>query len=682
MSVDPIQVLMKPLKIKGVTIRNRIMSTAHSSGFVQGGLPQEQYRRYQEEKAKGGIGMTMIAGTASVTPDSPNKEAGHVDLSNDEIIPYFQELAKTIRAQGASVMAQLGHMGRRAIWDRDHWLPIISASTIREPTNHSFPKEAEDWDIRRLVKGFGEGALRCKQGDMQGVEVGGAYMHLIEQFLSPLSNVRTDKYGGSLENRSRLLIEILESMREHVGDDFVIGTRISGDELRKGGLTQGEAIELCETLDRRGLVDYLSVMGGEAQDHISHPTAMPGMSYPVAPFLYLASAVKQAVSVPIFHAQRITDVNTAARAVADGHLDMVAMTRPHMADPHIVKKMVEGRTDDIRPCVGANYCIDRFYIRGQARCLHNPAMGRERDIPYEFEKSKTKKTVVIVGGGPAGLEAARVCALKGHNTILFERSSQLGGQVLLAAKSPRHEALANITQWLELQVRKLNVDIRLEAEPTEEDINKEAPDIVLIATGGDPATAQVKGAEHALSVWDILSGEVEPAETVLVYDDNSEHQAPQCAEYCASRGSKVEFMTHDRAMGQDIGLTEAALYRKHLYGYDVIFTPDQKLVEIYPEGNRLIAVLQNAYTDVEEERVIDQIIIENGVLPRDKLYFGLKPGSTNLGEVDLHALVDGRPQDIESNPDGKYQLFRIGDAVTSRNIHAAIYDAVRLCKDF
>ncbi|MCP5365976.1 MAG: FAD-dependent oxidoreductase [Hyphomicrobiales bacterium] len=678
--MNPAEVLSRPLTIKGVTIRNRIMSTAHSSGFVQGGLPQEQYRLYHQAKARGGIGLTMIAGTSSVTPDSPNREAGHVDLSTDEAIPHFQKLAKVIRDEGASVFAQIGHMGRRAIWDRDNWLPIVSASTIREPTNHSFPKAAEDWDIRRIVAGFGQAALRCKQGDMQGVEVGGAYMHLVEQFLSPLSNDRTDAYGGSLENRSRFLIEILESIRLATGDDFVVGARLSGDELRKGGLDQKEAIILSRDLVERGLVDYLSIMGGEAQDHISHPTAMPGMSYPVAPFVYLAGAVKREVDVPIFHAQRISDVRTAARALSDGMADMIAMTRPHMADPYIVNKMMEGREDDIRPCIGANYCIDRFYIRGQARCLHNPAMGREAEIPYDFEAAPAKRRVVIVGAGPAGLEAARVCAHRGHDVVLFEKSDRTGGQVNIAAKAPRHEALANVTQWLDLQVRKLGVQVRLGVAADAATVAAENPDVVIVATGGRPGTAGVKGAEHAVSTWQVLNGQVELAENVLIYDDNGEHQAPMCAEFMAQRGVNVEFLTHDRAMGQDIGLTEAALYRKHLYGLGVLFTPDQKLIEIYPEDNRLVAVLRNAYTDAEEERVVDQIVIENGTLPVDGLYFDLKAGSRNLGEVDLQAFVDGRPQEVVRNRDGAFDLFRVGDAVTSRNIHGAIYEAVRLCK--
>lgn len=679
--MSPSDVLLRPLVIKGVKIRNRIMSTAHSSGFVQGGIPREQYRLYQEEKAKGGIGMTMIAGTSSVTPDSPGKEAGHVDISTDEIIPHFKDLAAAIRKHGATVMAQIGHMGRRSVWDKDHWLPIISASAIREPTNHSFPKEMEDWDIRRVVRGFGVAALRCKQGDMQGVEIGGAYMHLVQQFLSPLSNVRTDQYGGSLENRMRFLIEVLEEIRMQVGDEYVVGARLSTDELRRGGMPPEDGVRIARELVKRKLVDYLSIIGGEAQDHISHPTVLPGMSYPVAPFLHLASAVKQEVDVPIFHAQRITDLNTAAQAIADGHVDMIAMTRPHMADPHIVKKMVEGRLDDIRPCIGSNFCIDRFYIRGQARCIHNPAMGREKVIPHAFARAATKRKIVVVGAGPAGLEAARVAAERGHQVVLFEKEDQAGGQVRIAARAPRHEALGNIADWLLLQVRRLGVEIRLSTEATASSILAEAPDVVVIATGGNPSKARVKGSEFAASTWDILTGRTQPSETALVYDDNGEHQAPMCAEFMAARGSRVEFLTHDRAMGQDIGLTEAALYRKHLYQAGVMFTPDYKLTEIYREGNRLVAVLQNAYTDEEEERLVDQVVIENGTLPAAKVYFDLKPASTNLGEVDQAAWINNQPQKLINNPDGRFQLFRVGDAVTSRNIHGSLYEAVRLAKD-
>ncbi len=422
------ETLLSPLTIKNITIRNRILSTAHSSGFVQDGLPQEQYLAYQEQKAIGGIGLTMVAGTSSVTPDSPGKEAGHVDVSSDDIIPHFQRLAKVVRQHGATVFAQIGHMGRRAIWDRDNWFPVLSASHIREPVNHSFPKEMEDWDISRVVKGFGDAAHRCELGDMQGVEVGGAFSHLVEQFLSPLVNVRTDKYGGSLDNRMRFLFEILSAMRDRVSSEFIIGFRMSADELRNGGITPDEGIAIARAVAERGLVDYLSIIAGEGENHISHPTVLPGMSYPVAPFLHIASAVKAEVNVPIFHAGRITDLNTAEQAVADGHIDMVGMTCSHMADPHIVTKLRENRADDIRPCVGANYCIDRFYVRGQARCIHNAATGRERSMPQVIVPMRSRvKKIMVIGAGPAGLEAARVCASRGHDVSLFESQNQMGG---------------------------------------------------------------------------------------------------------------------------------------------------------------------------------------------------------------------------------------------------------------
>lgn len=675
-------VLLSPLTIKKVTIRNRIMSTAHSSGFVQDGLPRDQYLAYQEEKAKGGVGLTMVAGTSSVTPDSPGKEAGHVDVGTDDVIPHFQRLAQAVTRHGASVFAQIGHMGRRAIWDRDNWFPVISASHIREPVNHSFPKEMEDWDIRRVVRGFGEAARRCELGGMQGVEVGGGFSHLVEQFLSPLVNVRTDAYGGSLENRMRFLIELLTAMRESVSDDYVIGFRMSADELRKGGITPEEGIAIARTVVGRGLVDYLSIIAGEGENHISHPTVLPGMSYPVAPFLHIASAVKAEVDVPIFHAGRITDLNTAARAVADGHIDMVGMTRAHMADPYIVKKLTEGRMDDIRPCIGANYCIDRFYVHGQARCIHNPATGREETMPQVITRqAERKKKIVVVGAGPAGLEAARVTASRGHDVVLFEALEQTGGQVLVASKAPRREALANITQWLDLQIRKLGVDLRLGVEADSQAILAEEPDVVIVATGGTPHLGWFKGIEHAVSTWSILSGAVAPANNVLLYDDNGDHQAPSCAEFMLDRGASVELVTPDRAIGQDIGLTKAALYRRELYKREIILTPDQRLTEIYPEGNKLIAVLTNCYTEVEEERAVDQVVTENGVLPRDKVYFDLKPLSNNGGEFDLYALIEGCPQAIEVNGEGRFQLFRVGDAVAGRNIHGAIYDALRLCKD-
>jgi 2,4-dienoyl-CoA reductase-like NADH-dependent reductase (Old Yellow Enzyme family) len=673
--------LTQPLTLRAMTVRNRIMSTAHSSGFVLDGKPQEQYRLYQAEKAKGGIGLTMVAGTAAVTRDSPAGEAGHVDLTNDGVIPHLAAVAEAVRGHGAAVMAQLGHMGRRAVWDKDHWFPVIAPSPVREPVSRSFPKEMEDWDIRRVVAGFKAAARRCEAAGVQGVEIGATYSHLIEQFLSPLTNHRTDAYGGSLDNRMRFLLEILEEVRGAVGDGFVVGLRMPGDELKDGGLTLDDCLAIGRRCVDRGLVDYLSVIGGEAQDFVSHPTALPGMEYPVAPFLPIASAFKAALGIPIFHAQRITDLGTAARAVAEGHVDMVAMTRAHIADPHMMSKMLGGRLDDIRPCVGANMCIDRFYLHGQARCLHNPASGREATMPHVVVRSPRRRGAVVVGGGVAGLEAARVLAARGHQVTLFERAGRLGGQVNLAAIAPGREALRNIVDWLEAQVRKAGVEVALGHECSEADIESLRPDVVIVASGGFAHRGTFAGVELAVSTWDILGGRVDPGLDVLLHDDNSAHSAPSCAEFMAKRGARVEFVTPDRVMGEEIGLTKAALFRRELYRHGVVFTPDHTLVGIQTEADKLVAVLRNKYTGAEEERLVDQVVSDTATLPDDHLYRVLKPASRNLGALDHEALLDGRPQDLRAHPEGRFQLFRVGDAVAARNIHGAIYDALRLCKD-
>ncbi|MEA2781172.1 MAG: dimethylglycine catabolism, partial [Rhodospirillaceae bacterium] len=443
-----------------------------------------------------------------------------------------------------------------------------------------------------------------------------------------------------------------------------------------------ECLEIAVRLAKSGNVDVLNVWAGQARDWRSLSVVMANMAFPVAPFLYLASAIKAAVDIPIIHAQRISDVATAARAVAEGHIDLVGLTRPHMADPHIVKKLQEGRPDDIRQCVGANYCIDRIYVGGEALCIQNPATGREATMPHVIARTDGPlRKIVVVGGGPAGLEAARVSAERGHRVVLFEAEGQTGGQVNIAAKATWREALSGITRWLDGQVRKAGVDLRLGREVAQGDVLAENPDVVIVATGGMPNKGFFLGAELAVSSWDILAGRVVPGENVLLFDDHGGNQGPSCAEFMAKRGSLIELATPERLTGIEVGGTSYPIHQRELYKAGVIFTPDMRLIEIVREGNKLIAVLKNDYSDQEEERVVDQVVAEHGTLPRDGVYFDLKAGSKNGGEIDYHALRANRLEPVISNPDGRYLLFRVGDAVASRNIHAAIYDSLRICKD-
>jgi 2,4-dienoyl-CoA reductase-like NADH-dependent reductase (Old Yellow Enzyme family) len=678
----PFEALLRPLTIKGLTIRNRIMSTSHAPSYGSDGKPKERYQLYHEEKAKGGIGLTMFGGSSSVAVDSPAAPWNQISVADDSVIPFFREFADRIHGHGACLMIQLTHMGRRTKWDTENWLPTVSASPRREPASRSIPKQMEDFDIARIVADYAAAARRCKEGGLDGCEISAAHGHLIDQFWSPSVNQRTDAYGGSLENRMRFGIEVLEAMRAAVSPDYIIGMRMSGDELIDDGLTHQDCVRIARTYAERGLVDFINLIGGQARDHLAHAIVLPNMSFPVAPFLALASAIKREVGVPVFHAQRITDLATAGRAVAEGHIDMAAMTRAHIADPHIARKLMEGRADDIRQCVGYGYCIDRIYAGNDALCIQNAATGRERTMPHIHAKAGTRRRVVVVGGGPAGLEAARVCAERGHAVVLFEKNAAPGGQVSIAAKATWREALTGITRWLNAQVARHGVDMRLGLEATPEMIAAEQPDAVIIATGGRPSRGGVEGEHLAVTTWDMLTGAVQPAEHILVYDGTGQHHAPSCAEFLARRGALVEIATLDRMIGEEIGATNQPVHLRELTKLDVMMSPNLQLVQVYAEGNRRVAVLRNEYTHAEEERLIDQVVVEYGTLPEDALYFAMKEASFNRGETDLHALIEGRPQPWMNGAGGGggFALFRIGDAVAGRNIHAAIYDAARLCK--
>jgi 2,4-dienoyl-CoA reductase-like NADH-dependent reductase (Old Yellow Enzyme family)/thioredoxin reductase len=669
--------LLEPFRLKHLIIRNRIMSTSHATGYPAEGMPAERYQAYQEAKAAGGIGLTMFGGSSAVSPDC-RAAFGQINAATDAVIPHFQKLAERVQRHGAAVMCQISHMGRRSRWDAANWLAPVAPSALREPEHRSFPKEMEPWDFARIRRDFAAAAKRCKEGGLDGAELSYSGTHLIPQFLSPLTNKRNDDYGGSLENRMRFGMEVLEAAREAVGADYVLGLRISGDELLEGGLSAAETLEVIRRFAATGMVDFVNVMHGSTVDYRSLAILQPNMSFSPAPFLYLASAVKQAVDIPVFHAGRITDLATAARAVAEGHVDLVAMTRAHLADPQIAHKLAEGRPEDIRQCVGANYCVDHLFV-GEALCVQNPATGRETALPHAVPKGAGGKTVVIAGGGPAGLEAARVAARRGHRVVLFEVGERTGGQVNLAAKAGWREALSGVTRWLDAQARKEGADIRTGVRATEEVVLAEKPDAVIVATGGSPNKGPFEGAEHAVSSWDILAGTVEAGESVLLFDDQGDHQGMSVAELLAGRGSRVELVYPERFAGVEVGLTNWPIHLRELYGKGVVMTPDLRLTAVYPEGNRLVAVLRNEYTLVEEERVVDQVVAEHGTLPNDDLYFALVPQSRNLGEVDLDALIALEPQTVETNPNGRFQLFRVGDAVASRNLHAAIYDSLRLC---
>jgi N-methyl-L-proline demethylase len=430
MSKDP---LLQPYQLKHLTLRNRIMTTSHEPAYPEDGMPKARYRAYHVERAKAGIALTMTAGSAAVSHDSP-PVFNNVLAYKDEVVPWLKELTDACHEHGAAVMIQLTHLGRRTRWDKADWLPVVSPSHRRETAHRAFPKKLEDWDIARIIGDYADAAERMKAAGLDGIELQ-AYGHLMDQFWSPLTNTLDGRYGGSLDNRLRFTFDVLSAIRKRVGDSFIIGLRYTADEVVDGGLTKAEGLAISQRLKDSGLVDFLNVIRGHIDTDAGLTDVIPIQGMASSPHLDFAGEIRAATNFPTFHAAKIQDVATARHAIASGKLDMVGMTRAHMTDPHIVRKIMEGREDDIRPCVGANYCLDRIYQGGSAYCIHNPATGRELTMPHDIPPSKARRKIVVVGAGPAGLEAARVAAVRGHEVVVFEAANHPGGQVRLTARS-------------------------------------------------------------------------------------------------------------------------------------------------------------------------------------------------------------------------------------------------------
>jgi 2,4-dienoyl-CoA reductase-like NADH-dependent reductase (Old Yellow Enzyme family)/thioredoxin reductase len=677
MSQDP---LLQPYRLKHLTFRNRILTTSHEPAYAEDGMPKQRYRAYHVERAKAGVALTMTAGSAAVSRDSP-PAFNNILAFKDEVVPWMRELADACHEHGAAVMIQLTHLGRRTRWDKNFWLPVVSPSHRREAAHRVFPKKIEDWDIARIVADYADAAERMQAAGLDGIELE-AYGHLMDQFWSPLTNTMDEPYGGPLENRLEFTFEVLRSIRKRVGPTFVVGIRYTGDEVLAGGLCKTEGLEISRRLKDSGMVDFLNIVRGHIDTDAGLTDLIPIQGMPSAPHLDFSAEIRAATQFPTFHAARIQDVATARHAIATGKVDMIGMTRAHMTDPHIVRKIVEGREDQIRPCVGANYCLDRIYQGGAAYCIHNPATGRETFMPHDIPPAEIKRKVLVIGAGPAGLEAARVAADRGHAVVVFEAASKPGGQVRLTARSARRQEMMGIIEWRMSQCASRGVEFRFDSLADAADVMAERPDVVIVATGGLPHTEILEsGNELVHTTWDVISGSAKLTGRVLLFDDAGDHAGMQAAEFIADAGARLEIMTPDRSFAPEVMAMNLVPYMRSLQKRDVTFTVTFRLESVRRDGGEIVAVVGSDYGGVRKEKRFDHVVVNHGTMPNDELYFSLKAHSQNLGAVDHARLIAGLPQHAVANPAGSYMLFRIGDAVSARNTHAAIYDALRLVKD-
>ncbi len=608
--------LFSPTTIGTFTVANRILSTAHHTGFAVGGLPSQRHLDYWSAKARGGIGLVItevqpIHPTGGIAPSM-------IQCYRDGVVDAFRPVVEAVHEYDTKMIAQLWHPGK-SIYP-NVVSELVSSSAIPSFIYGGTPRALRIDEIHGLVRDYAEGAARMREAGLDGVEIHGAHGYLPQQFMSPAQNIRTDEYGGSEENRLRFAVEVIDAVRAAVGDDYTVGIRIAGAEFG-GGLVIEDMRRIVPVLTASGKLDYVNVS-------VDGPAIIPPMGQPHGTHVHLAEAIREVVELPVFCIGRITDPSLADMIVAESRADMVGMTRANMTDPDLPTKAREGRADEIRSCIGLMVCWSRVANPDGITCALNPSVGREKEL--EIIPAVVSRRVMVIGGGIAGMEAARVAALRGHAVTLYEKEERLGGQLVAASKAPTRQEMERPIEYFERQFARLAVDVHLGASVTKELVAQEAPDVVIVATGGLPAELPVPGGDgdNVVQGRDVLLGKVETGQNVVVVAADGGTEGLTTADFLAEQGKDVEVIVPYASAASGVEQITAFDLFSRLGQKGVVTTSNTTVQAI--EGDTVVVSSRG-----EERRIegVDSVVLSLGSVSNDALLEALADAAEEVHAV-------------------------------------------------
>lgn len=656
--------LFSPLRLGPITVRNRLVFSAHLTNYAEGGLATEQHAAYYEARAAGGAGLIITEEHSTHPTDWPYEKLIHG--FHRSVIPGYKRITEAVHRHDVPVFAQINHNGGQAssMYSR---LPVWAPSPVADPLFREVPKAVNVREIRDIVDGYALVAGHCMEGGFDGVELQCSHSSIVRGFLSGATNKRTDQYGGSLANRARILGQIVAAVRDAIGPTKALGVRLCGDEFIEGGTTIDEAVEVARIVEATGQVDYINTSIGVATATLFMIEA--SMHIPPGYALFIPNAIRRAVKLPVVGVGRFKDPLQAERALADGHCDLVGAVRAQIADPDFVRKAQAGEHDDTRLCLSCNQeCVGRMGLNRWLGCIENPETGREallkasNSVVTLMAAPFRRKNVMVVGAGPAGLQAAISAASKGHDVTVFERDDVVGGQVRWAASVPNRAEFGDIIRNQMNELNRLNVKVALGHNVDLDHVRAHRPDAVVVATGVS-AQRPYWAPGDATRIIDLVDVLAQPTsgpgsgDRVVVVDELGFHQATSVAEVLADRGCVVEILTPAMVVGQDLGITldmEGFCIRAAAKG--IALTPDSVVMGWNGEA---LSVLHHVSGQMNELPT-DWVVLAVPGRAADELYLELVSAAATEPELN------------------KLQVYRVGDCVAPRRAHAAVVDGDRV----